>query len=252
MRSEDPSVEPCTTAHFAISPPHLLSHSISPYHPLSSRYPHSSVPLHRPLPSPPFLQPPPYLLPFFLPLLSLSLSPPSLLFSLSLQGKTLSASSALGPWTRTRDVNRSKVGMANLRTVTNTIWAHLFFSSTVLSLRPTLGSIFRRGRAVSRSRTIYSNRRDSSNFSRSTANGRRERPRGERIRSKGRAEFQAKHDEKIAYSSVRCWKLLYGGWLCFYNDSRRGVILFFPPFSSYPGVVARRAYVITPKWRDFA
>lgn len=142
---------------------------------------------------------------------SLSLSPPSLLFSLSLQGKTLSASFALGPWTRTRDVNRSKVGMANLRTVTNTIWAHLFFSSTVLSLRPTLASIFRRGRAVSRSRTIYSNRRDSSNFSRSTANGRRERPRGERIRSKGRAEFQAKHDEKIAYSSVRCWKLLYGG-----------------------------------------
>lgn len=168
MRSEDPSVEPCTTAHFAIPPPHLLSHSISPYHPLSSRYPHSSPSSSSlspfsstsTIPSPVFPPSP----------LSLSLS--SLLFSLSLQGKTLSASFALGPWTRTRDVNRSKVGMANLRTVTNTIWAHLFFSSTVLSLRPTLGSIFRRGRAVSRSRTIYSNRRDSSNFSRSTANGR--------------------------------------------------------------------------------
>ena len=30
---------------------------------------------------------------------------------------------------RTRDVNRSKVAMANLRTVTNTIWGRLFFSS---------------------------------------------------------------------------------------------------------------------------
>lgn len=115
---EGPSVEPCTTAHFArypLSPLHLLSHSISPYHPLSSRYPHSFVPLHPPLPPP---------------LLFLHTSSRFSSLFLSLFRRN-GSSALLGPWTRTRDVNRSKVGMANLRTVTNTIWAHLFFSSTV-------------------------------------------------------------------------------------------------------------------------
>ena len=103
---------------YPLSPPPFTFHFSLP----STFFSLSSFLRSSPLPSPLlFLQPPPFLLPFFLPLLSLSLS-----LSLSLHGKTVPPLSVRG------QANRSKVGMANLRTVTNTIWAHLFFSSTVL------------------------------------------------------------------------------------------------------------------------